>query len=597
MKKACIIIAILISCTITAQEFPFERDWATYFGTKNVFVKDSNTDSQGNLFLVGIVNNEITNISATSNAHQTIYGGGGSDGFIAKIAPDGTLLWLSYYGGENIDAVYGITFDADDNFFLIGITFSQQNIATPNSSQPNINGASSAFITKFTNNGTQVWGTYYASNTIGYLFNSNDFYDIYNLHDFSIQWASNGFLYGIIGTNNTTHATANAFNEMPLHYDNSSYDLIFKFSDTGNLVWATYYGINNSAIRSIQVGNTGIYIAGFAIDCLPNHIPNTYFGTSNSHQPLPLACVSQYLSKFSFDGERLWSTYYGSTSGAAQTASKNCIAVFNDEIYLTSKCSLQNNFTTPGSFQEERGNGVTPYLSKFNSDGQVIWTTYLGNNWLQMSVYTFFETNRVSVDALGNIYVCGNTLFSQNMASVGSYQENITTSSDAFIVKFSPTGQRIWGTYYGGSQHEDIVRAHVVDEGTSFYLVGYTRSTENISTPNVYQEELLSSYNEEIQPRNPFIAKFNPSALSTIEHLQETVQVHPNPNAGSFYISTTQQETYHLKIYDAIGKMVYATSNIHPSTLIETGLPSGIYLLHIQSSTQDQYSSKKIVIK
>ena len=51
MKKA--ILLLLISCSVSAQNFNFQRSWGTYFGDERFYLQDSKVDKQGNLYLVG----------------------------------------------------------------------------------------------------------------------------------------------------------------------------------------------------------------------------------------------------------------------------------------------------------------------------------------------------------------------------------------------------------------------------------------------------------------------------------------------------------------------------------------------------------------
>lgn len=59
------------------------------------------------------------------NPVQGTYGGGGSDGFVAKINPAGTaLVYSTYLGGSDSDAGNGIAVDAAGNAYVVGHSFS-----------------------------------------------------------------------------------------------------------------------------------------------------------------------------------------------------------------------------------------------------------------------------------------------------------------------------------------------------------------------------------------------------------------------------------------------------------------------------------------
>ena len=94
MKKA--ILFIFISFSALAQNFNYQRSWGTYFGDERFRLKDSKTDKQGNLYLVGaFINGSSTTqpVFSTPNSHQPTFGGGESDGFIAKFNNLGQLTW------------------------------------------------------------------------------------------------------------------------------------------------------------------------------------------------------------------------------------------------------------------------------------------------------------------------------------------------------------------------------------------------------------------------------------------------------------------------------------------------------------------------
>jgi hypothetical protein len=72
---------------------------------------------------------------------------------------------------------------------------------------------------------------------------------------------------------------------------------------------------------------------------------------------------------------------------------------------------------------------------------------------------------------------------------------------DAFFVRFDTSGQRIWGTYYGGSQSEGNSRIGS-DKYNRLYLSGGTGSLNNIATPGSFQPSIAGS-------TDGYLAKFN----------------------------------------------------------------------------------------
>ncbi|MFP4369683.1 MAG: T9SS type A sorting domain-containing protein [Candidatus Kapaibacterium sp.] len=99
------------------------------------------------------------------------------------------------------------------------------------------------------------------------------------------------------------------------------------------------------------------------------------------------------------------------------------------------------------------------------------WSTYYGGNNYD---------GITSVICVGDeIYACGftNTDATGIIATEGAHKSKFTGStgtSDAFLVKFDKTGQRLWATYFGGTQNDralaltyDKVNGHIIMGGTT----------------------------------------------------------------------------------------------------------------------------------
>ena len=102
-------------------------------------------------------------------------------------------------------------------------------------------------------------------------------------------------------------------------------------------------------------------------------------------------------------------------------------------------------------------------------------------------------------------FVCGKTGSLSGISSPNSHQENISGQSDAYLVKFNSQGIRQWGTYYGGIYAEEC-KCVILDNEENIFLVGGTRSANNISTENSYQPNLCLGNTWEM---DGFLVKFN----------------------------------------------------------------------------------------
>ncbi len=76
---------------------------------------------------------------------------------------------------------------------------------------------------------------------------------------------------------------------------------------------------------------------------------------------------------------------------------------------------------------------------------------------------------------------------------------------DAFLVKFDPAGQRVWATYFGGTQEDEGLGIATNDAG-DVYIAGKTLSQQNISNngfDNTFTGDQFTN--------NGFVAKFKSS--------------------------------------------------------------------------------------
>ncbi len=591
MKTLKYIFGFLLALNYTisnAQNFNYQRTYATYFGDEYLFIKANAIDSQGNIYVVGRAeasNPNTLNIT-TPGAHQQTYGGGPSDGFIAKFNPAGILIYATYFGGSDFDKIESATIDKDDNLYVVGMTKSEDNIASPTSLQTSLNGISDAFLAKFSPAGVVIWSTYYGG--AGYDGSNAANSDETNIYC-GIASDNGSGIYFFTSCGSQDMGTPGTF--QPERQPTSRY-LISKFTNDGQKVWATYYGFNNAEVRAITCTNDALYIAGHSFDCpLPtnNFTPNTYFSTPGAHQTTAGSCTDAFLTKFSATGSRIWSTYYGG-AGSERLTSES-IKCSRDYVALAGYTGSGSGIATSDAYLPGPLQNPGNFLVKFNINGVRQWGTYCGDVTSNGGGdYLTF----LNIDEADNLYLSGRTLNTQYIATSDSFKPT-NSGNDAFVVKFSPTGERIWGTYYGGISPDLALKTLVF--GTSFYIIGDTSSHDNITTPNAAQPNLLLTGSESNYINNIYIAKFDPIELTTSQNKKDSFAIYPNPNNGSFQISLNNlNKNYKLEIYDTFGHLLQK-QNVKSNEKIQTkNLSAGIYFVHIISDRVN-FKTEKIIIK
>lgn len=96
-----------------------------------------------------------------------------------------------------------------------------------------------------------------------------------------------------------------------------------------------------------------------------------------------------------------------------------------------------------------------------------IWATYYGGTSGDIA-------QGVAVDAAGSSYMAGWTESLNAIASISGYDLSLSGPPDCFLVKFDQGGQRVWGTYYGGTGEDRF--GYCALSGTSLYASGLSAS-------------------------------------------------------------------------------------------------------------------------
>ena len=96
--------------------------FSTYFGGSSEDNATAMTiDSSGNVIIAG--NTSSADLS-TRFAYQAAFRGGQQDGFVAKFGPTGAFLYGTYLGGTALDSINAVAVDSLGNIFVAGETYS-----------------------------------------------------------------------------------------------------------------------------------------------------------------------------------------------------------------------------------------------------------------------------------------------------------------------------------------------------------------------------------------------------------------------------------------------------------------------------------------
>ncbi|MDA3615907.1 SBBP repeat-containing protein [Polluticaenibacter yanchengensis] len=352
----------------------------------------------------------------------------------------------TYFGGVLNDVAYGMAVDAKGFIYVTGQTNSTTNIATPYAFQAKPGGGSDVFVAKFDKKLKLIWSSYFGGtgNDIAY----------------DIALDNNGFLYVTGETSLSTGlSTAGAHQTK----NSGSVDaFVFKMSVDGQMVWSSYFGGEQADYgRSVKVDDKGfVYIAG-------NTSSNTGIAFNAKHQDrFGGGNADAFLCRFNSDGALLWSTYFG---GEAIESGFGLALDAKENIYLTGLTSSTRSVAFNARHQAIKNSGNDAYIAKFSNEGSMLWSTYFGGENNDNGI-------AVAVDKNDNVYLSGNTSSNNNIATVNGFQNVKSGGTDAFMAKLNGDGVLVWGSYYGGSE-TDNVRRVLTDASGNVFFSGTTYSS------------------------------------------------------------------------------------------------------------------------
>jgi hypothetical protein len=354
--------------------------------------------------------------------------------------------WATYYGSSGIDQSWDVATDLSGNVYMAGFTQAASNIAS-GGFQNTYSGGCDAFLVKFDPNGNRIWATYYGGACQEW--------------GLSVTTDLNGnvFLAGL-----TCSASGISSGGFQNTYGGGNDAFLVKFDANGNRLWATYYGgpgddaFELMFLSTDPMGNVYLASSTNSLSNISSGFFQSNYGGGN---------YDAYLVKFDPNGDRLWSTYFGG-NGDDYARAVCCDQTGN--VYLSGRTTSSG--LAYNGFQSSCV-GVDAFLMKMDASGNRLWSTYYGGPDLD-------ESRGVAADSYGNVYIAGMTGSTTSFAYNG-YQNNAQGAMDAFLVKFSPSGNRIWATYFGGNDN-DWCTSVMLDNQGFILIAGATLSSSGIAS-------------------------------------------------------------------------------------------------------------------
>ena len=433
--------------------------FSTYLGgSQQDQIRDIAVDAGGNIFITG--GTESSTWPGTPGTYDPTPNGN-YDVFVAKISPQGQLLWSTFIGGPNYDRAYGIELDAQGYIYLAGRAgdnFPVTNGAfqTTFSGGPNQApyGPQDGFVCKMTPDGSAiVFCSYFGTN------------DKQMIRDIAVD--GSGAMYIASSYVSGTYPGnwfAGSYRSSPI---GGMDGVIAKIApDGGSVLWATYIGgsADEAEQPSIKVDASGNIFALYSSESADAPTPNGFDHTLSGGRDL-------YLVKLSNDGKQLlFGTFVG--GNGLEGVETHELALDPQGNPVIGNNTTSSDFPTTSGVVQRTNLGLSDaFVMRVSASGsQILTSTLLGGA-------SSDAAEGISIDPAGNIYVTGTTQSTLVPFLAGGVQSGNNGTVDMVMIKLSPDFTKVlYGTFLGGGG-SDAGRAAAVTAAGDFIFGGTTTSS------------------------------------------------------------------------------------------------------------------------
>lgn len=310
------------------------------------------------------------------------------------------------------------------------------------------------------------WSTYFGS--IGYDYG------------WDLEYDGKGQLYLCGAAQSTSNIATRGVHQSINNGDNDA--LIAKFDTTGQRIWASYFGgSRDDYAQNIELNSAGeLIITGGTKS-------NDDIASPGAEMPQPNGKEDVFLAKFTTDGNRIWSRYWGGPDydyvDALTTNQRG-------DIFIGGGTFSETGIAAPGQLQDRYSFLTDGFIARFSADGRYITSTYLGGG-------SDDGVNDLLCDDQDNIYVLGNTYSLNGVIPRNAYQNRNAGGADVMLWKLDSNFKIIWSTYCGGTG-DDSGLSLSFDAQKNLYFTGATYSANYPLGSNAGLRELRGMYDAQV---------------------------------------------------------------------------------------------------
>jgi hypothetical protein len=391
-------------------------------------------DPSGNAWVGG--STYSSDFPVTSSAFQKTFGGG-KDGFLAEISPDGSsLLYSTYLGGAGDEYIGALILNADGSLWMSGGASAAGLPVSANAAQSKPNGVDNYFVAKATFNKAGAMQVPYLTFIGGSNNNEEAFWG-------SLAVDSTGNVYLAGGTQSGDFpVTTNAY-QKPFPLSDGCYagttpnsiPTLTKFSpDLSQMLYSTVIGgkiealgggepdCNQFALSIHLDAQQDIWLTGTTG---MSDFPVTSNAISKQLGTNGQAGVDDFVIEMSPDGTKeLYGTFIG---GTAYDYAGRAVWDSNNNIWLSGTSASTDFPVTSNALQKANDGGFDATLTELSPDGtKILYSTYLGGSGDD----NVDGSGTVAIDLAGNIHLAGETT-SANFPVTATAFQSIFANGDA----------------------------------------------------------------------------------------------------------------------------------------------------------------------
>ena len=419
----------------------FAADFDSALGVGNATgssqARDVAVDAAGNSYLTGSFTGTTDFDPAKTHLGNTdiLTAQGGTDAFVAKYAPDNSLIWVKRMGGTDSDAGGRIAIDGSGSVYVTGWFTGTGDFGSVNLSST---GLLDGYVSKLNASGSTMWAKRWGAE------GTND----------------SGFGVAVDATGNVYASGQRSY----ALYPNAGGIEVLKFSPSGSTVWTKWVNTRSRIGGDLAVDAAGSVVVAGSFNGTVDFDPGQNIRNVSSG-----ATEATFVLKLTTKGAFSWVSPYVSLS-TSSLVTANTLA-------LDSGGNIIVGGQYDGSVDFDPSNGTTTLpiggggvITKLSSTGALVWAKAVESDKIA-------AVDGLAVDALDSIYATGGFNGTVDLDPGAGLQTRTSAGSfDIFALKLGPDGNFVWGTTIGGTSF-DYGRGIAIDNAGTVYLAGFYKGT------------------------------------------------------------------------------------------------------------------------